>query len=396
MKTYSEIDINSTPIVVLGCGHFFTAETLDGHVGMGDVFTVDGLGDYTGLRDVSAIIAPSIPRCPDCQCPVRQYVTRRYNRLINKAVIDEMSKRFILRGKAELQELELQVEALEQRFRDSQLEIESIARQKSVPLSMEKDIAGKVRAEQERSTKVEKAIGSFCIKIAKVHQPAQKLHDATVLAKKAGTVEDSLASLNLDGSVTAVPCERQISLGGRTLQLKSEGLVLRYEFQVIRTLKGAHWETYSETLVRDPKKSIESFFRKCNTLIDDCVIANLPKHAVETCLSYAETARLHQVYCRSTENASSAASDYVETAKKLLTEASELCKLPFQKAEILKAAIESSMTLFGKEWYEEVSPQEMAAIKAAMVSGPGGIATHSGHWYNCENGHPVSLVSLRF
>jgi hypothetical protein len=42
-----------------------------------------------------------------------------------------------------------------------------------------------------------------------------------------------------------------------------------------------------------------------------------------------------------------------------------------------------------KEWYEEVSPEELAAIKAAMVSG---IATHSGHWYNCENGHPVSLI----
>jgi hypothetical protein len=44
MKTYSQIDIDSTPIIVLGCGHFFTAETLDGHVGMGQVFTADGLG----------------------------------------------------------------------------------------------------------------------------------------------------------------------------------------------------------------------------------------------------------------------------------------------------------------------------------------------------------------
>ncbi|KAH9881757.1 hypothetical protein J1614_000928 [Plenodomus biglobosus] len=29
-KTYSEIDIDKSPVVALACGHFFTAETLDG------------------------------------------------------------------------------------------------------------------------------------------------------------------------------------------------------------------------------------------------------------------------------------------------------------------------------------------------------------------------------
>lgn len=79
MKTYREIDVNKTPIVVLGCGHFFTAETLDGHMGMTEVYTIDAYGGFTGLQDVSAVLARSIPRCPDCQCPVRQYATQRYN-----------------------------------------------------------------------------------------------------------------------------------------------------------------------------------------------------------------------------------------------------------------------------------------------------------------------------
>jgi hypothetical protein len=42
MKSYSEIDLNETPIVVLGCGHFFTAESLDGHIGMAEVYVQDG------------------------------------------------------------------------------------------------------------------------------------------------------------------------------------------------------------------------------------------------------------------------------------------------------------------------------------------------------------------
>jgi hypothetical protein len=34
---YCDIDINESPIVVLGCGHFWTIETPDGHVGLKDV-----------------------------------------------------------------------------------------------------------------------------------------------------------------------------------------------------------------------------------------------------------------------------------------------------------------------------------------------------------------------
>jgi hypothetical protein len=49
MKSYNEIDVDETPIVVLGCGHFFTAETLDGHVGIGTVYAIDGYGEFTDL-----------------------------------------------------------------------------------------------------------------------------------------------------------------------------------------------------------------------------------------------------------------------------------------------------------------------------------------------------------
>ena len=48
------------------------------------------------------------------------------------------------------------------------------------------------------------------------------------------------------------------------------------------------------------------------------------------------------------------------------------------------------MEMFQNEWYEDVSADELAAIRSAMVGGSFGMATHSGHWYNCVNGHPVS------
>jgi hypothetical protein len=38
MKIYRKISLKETPIVVLGYGHFFTAESLDRMVGMSDVY----------------------------------------------------------------------------------------------------------------------------------------------------------------------------------------------------------------------------------------------------------------------------------------------------------------------------------------------------------------------
>lgn len=93
-KTYSEINLDETPIVVLECGHFFTSESVDGLVGLDEVYTRDKDGKFDGLQDVCSL-ASVIPSCPDCKQPIHQFVTKRYNRAINRAVMDETCKRLL-------------------------------------------------------------------------------------------------------------------------------------------------------------------------------------------------------------------------------------------------------------------------------------------------------------
>lgn len=71
MKTYAEINVDLAPIVVLGCGHFFTAETLDGLVGMHTAYISNTEGRFTALADIYATLEEKIPLCPDCKRPVR-------------------------------------------------------------------------------------------------------------------------------------------------------------------------------------------------------------------------------------------------------------------------------------------------------------------------------------
>lgn len=141
----------------------------------------------------------------------------------------------------------------------------------------------------------------------------------------------------------------------------------------------------------DPEKLTGPFLDSCATFIEDCNGERLPKLAVEASLYFARTVRLYQS-CLSVVSISSAdkATEYVKEARGLLERAIELCKLPFLNASQLNVAVEESLKMLTRGWYESVSAEELAAIKKAMVGGgPRGIATHAGHWYNCVNGHPV-------
>ena len=392
MKQYGEIDLDETPIVVLGCGHFFTAETSDGHIGMGDLYVQDQNGQFTELRDTSTSLAHSIPRCPDCQCPVRQFCTQRYNRVINRAIIDEMSKRFLVAGKAGLQELEGQIEALGQQFDDSRkLVLDSI---RDAGLASN-GITQMIKERTAQAQRLERAVNDFNRKVLDKHQPAQKLHDATVSTMRRRPLESMMADLNVGIFIPEVPRDRRVTVGGRVARMQAMTIKLVDRLSIatiIKTTKAA--ASLSKLVENNPERSTKSYFDFAETLIPECVTENLPKFAVEASLYYARLARSNESYCRAINHQVVEASAHVQKAKEYLHQGQELCKQPFQNAEALSCAIEESLRFLGKEWYEEVTANEIAAIKAAMVSGASGFRTHSGHWYNCENGHPVSSTVL--
>ena len=397
MKMFSEIDLNETPIVVLGCGHFFTAETLDGHMGMAEVYTQDAQGVYTGLQDVSAVLAGPVPRCPDCQCPVRQYSTKRFNRVINRAVIDEMSKRFLISGKDDFKRLEGEVLKLEEYLEISRTELFEAIREPSASSTARATLAKTLEVTKilnERfnlARQLEKGIKACVSKVADKNQPVQKLHEATLTATRRKSIDRLMTDLSVTDSISAVPRDRRVTLGGRATQLQAGCVVLTDSLSTALLLKSEPAGSSFKAPGGSPEKSIKQFFKICRTFIDECDIENLPKLGVEARLYYARMARSYESYCRSTKTNVNQASTYVKDAKAMLDVAEELCNRPFGNAEGLRRAVRESVKLLGKEWYEEVTAEELAAVKAAMVSGSQGINTHSGHWYNCANGHPVGF-----
>jgi hypothetical protein len=403
-KALLEIDLDESPIIALSCGHLFTVETLDGHIDLKEVYEQDHkTGHYTALVE-NAQLAVTVPQCPYCKMPIRQYVTQRYNRLINKAVVDEMTKRFIVSGQKELQDLEADLTTLEKVTETSRA---SVVPSLKVPTG-DSAAMGRVleyinyflnNSLEKRYTdahRLEQRIKNFLKRTATQNQPASKLHQATVhaITKNRG-LDSAFEELSLGASVNVTKhggAER-INHGSHLLHIRIQSLVLEDKFGVARSLKSRY---LLMAALPDPVGShlvaqCGTYLNNCSKMIETCK-QDLPKLAVEATLYYSCIAQLLVSSGLVNDKDRKRVEAHRDMAKELLNQAAELCKQPFKGAKELAQAVEGSLRLLGKEFYSEVSKEEIAAIKKAIISGPGGIATHSGHWYKCVKGHPVSTL----
>lgn len=380
LKDFRDIDLNETPIVVLGCGHFFTAESLDGLVNMNEVYADDPLtGRYVGLRKSPANL--SVPCCPDCKQPIRQFATKRYGRAINQAVMDEISSKFHVEGLRKLAELESGIQEVADDLKGSR---------SAVQVSIMRVLGEESR--YSKAGKLKKYIDQFCRKMGAEQQPTKKLFDAVRLARRYGdgSLDGMVVGLSLDDPTpSALVLDKQIILGITLARLKLEEIVLGDNF-FVESRRGKFHPPLDPT----PRwEQAPVFLSECNAFIEECRDENLPRMAVQGIVAYARIAKSFESFRRGhnaeTPSASASPQAYADIARNLLGTASELCKVDFEDAKELQTEIEQISRLYERDRYELVTAEEIAAIKTAMVSGAAGISTHSGHWYKCRNGHTV-------
>jgi hypothetical protein len=138
----------------------------------------------------------------------------------------------------------------------------------------------------------------------------------------------------------------------------------------------------------------ENFLRDSQAFIEEASANSLPRLAAPAGVSYAVIAGLLQSSHSGVEDREWV-TERVDAARKLLAEARLMFDSSFAGADEMRTEIEVAEKRLQTEWYETVTPEEIASIKRAMVSGPRGIVTHSGHWYKCRNGHTVRHSTRR-
>lgn len=373
-RTYKEIDPNETPIIALGCGHFFTAESLDGHFGISEHYQINRDGKITGIkRRLGAAIGQHVPRCPDCATPVAQHATNRYKRILNQRVMDESIKKTIENGERRLGELGADLNNFDNKLQE-------LSDQKGLTFVAGcNGLASDLQRSKDRLT-------AFLRFVSDENQPVRRLYDATIRAiQKKLSLEDKLERLSLTDIPGRCPDQR-IVLACTALLLRLNGQAIELDLKKLKTLN-ATLEVAPKWTLSDP----EGFFNACERFLDDGAAQAFPKIQVEVSLYYGHAARWVQT---NYINNNMAKADRSVQARQYLAKAAELCGKGFSNSENLLTAVEALNKLLETERYEAITPEEFQAIKAAMVSGPRGLNTHSGHWYNCENGHPVSIFFI--
>ncbi|CAI5474011.1 unnamed protein product [Closterium sp. Yama58-4] len=131
LETLWEIDPDESPVLVLPCGHAYTVETLDGHLGLNQVYQEaegrcgggssaagGGAGGgsqaaaskWVAVRPVDDGGLSALKGCPECRQPITGL--RRYGRMVNKALLDESERKFALSCLANQQQLQTKLSQL--------------------------------------------------------------------------------------------------------------------------------------------------------------------------------------------------------------------------------------------------------------------------------------------
>lgn len=137
-----------------------------------------------------------------------------------------------------------------------------------------------------------------------------------------------------------------------------------------------------------PGADVPGLMKDCMEGIKKSREWKLPRLVISLSQLYAQTSQLAGRYSAQYRARTVEWRDYGATAGELLIEALQLCGT-FEDGESFREDVQEALKALKSTRYEKVSREEVKAIKLAMVSGFGGMSTNSGHWYNCQNGHPV-------
>ncbi|CAG8445859.1 16122_t:CDS:10, partial [Cetraspora pellucida] len=99
-ETFAEVDWTLERMVVLGCGHVFTAESLDNWTVMKDYYEMDNDNNWIRIKPITSKLIDS-KNCPQCRAPINIY---RYGRATKKKVLDVQNKKFLMKCEFQLKE----------------------------------------------------------------------------------------------------------------------------------------------------------------------------------------------------------------------------------------------------------------------------------------------------
>lgn len=412
-EPYSEIDLNTNPIIVPTCGHFYTVETYDSHMGIKNCYILDDSGAILapkGLDGSSDVTENSddppeklvVKNCPDCRAPLRDI--HRYNRIVKSAFLDESTKRFCANAQAKYLNIYQQASRTLEILQANQADFIAALRsgQPNTPArgrppppptgKIPQPILDRIGKRGTLSRKIKRFIQT----VSEEEQPYSKVRQMVLAAQRRRGVQTTFV-----GDPSAV------QMGFR---LKSQNLLLEAVWEGSWDLHqiGASSAVDAPTarMIRERlMKELRRHYQSCSIIIMECLSAKLTKYEVEARIRGAQFCALYRLESMTQKTSAAptgnATSDGVsrevnsdddfgeeirQAERKSLDRCDELCNsLPGTVGPMKDQVNQARILLGGGTFYTTVSAEEKRLVHEAMSAE----FSSTGRWYTCPNGHPV-------
>lgn len=379
-KTYHEVDLDQTPCIFLQCGHFFTVETLDGHMRMGDHYELDETGGPKALKgNMEPFSYREMKVCFYCRGSLRAIA--RYGRIVRRALLDESTKKFIAWSNRAYVPLAERLKTEHDILIDTSDRIE---------LSRGNIVLDQTRGHQattihqlnaskgryQKLARLRKDIRNFLQLVGKEEQPFQRVRDMVETARRGNTSNADIPEFRFDQTILQTRGE-----------LLATALFIRCDLIAIADLIGA-WGKQPPSPSK-PRLTVNFAGNRIDSqvLVEKAEKSMIPLQQVEGHIFWAYFAALEvgvmydpegnqQHVIRSLDELRRIAHTHVDMAQELCSQyAGQTANVAHEVSEVRRMLNEST------------TDSEMRMVVAAMATEFSG----TGHWYRCENGHPFTI-----
>lgn len=382
--TYGDVNVDEDPIIFLTCGHFYTVSNLDGLMDLKDSYIIDSEGKILGPKPASGVSSGKAPKgCPECRMPLRDI--HRYNRVVKQALLDEATRRFVANAHKTYVCLLEEVST-----REKELEGERNVFIESNPQTTgNSDLSRASKVVKQYKSKNQALINranAFANSMARSEQPFGKINSLVIDAKRRRNVT---SSFTFDEAI--------IQTG---FQYRGQALCLRLNWATLWD-----WHTICdnpsveppirEKFQADIATSLNALKTRCSNLMQGAKDANLPPQEIEARVYHAMFVVLELSHLskesiapeeKENQEAAIAAARLAETES--LEECKRICaKFKGSTSYLNDDIAKASRLLNGVSFYSFVSTKEKEEVYKAMA----GQFSGTGHWYYCENNHPVRM-----
>ena len=398
-STFGETNLDEDPCLVPDCGHLMTMSSMDGNFALADYYTISDEGEILALKGSSEpFSAEGSKSCPICRGPLRSI--NRYSRIIRRNAIDEATKKFISWSNMEIVKHADMLHDVQQQFRDGgaidhdrgysngarNLELETPTDSMKLTGHRNQVLADIRKIEclkgrYEKAFQARRRLNKFLYQVEEKEQPFGRLWDLLQDRRrrdKTGYSDNDAAFLPnilqsrayLMSMSLSIKLDVTIIADALATRKKATGFAKRYDWAAVQL----------EVDFSQPRE-------ECMSLANLLAAQQQHRLEIETKVSCAHLTVL--------ERSTLGGSPYIERSKHLRELGLELInearliheQYPGQTTGV-DAELEAVEAMLNDgTLFNVVTSEEKRAVYAAMSQH----FTGTGHWYNCENGHPFTV-----